>query len=86
MRKPISKEDFEKVLDKVRQATEWQIKNKGDGAFVSTHEIVGAIQEEYGELLEELHHNNNQSFATELIDIAIACLWGYASMVKNSER
>ena len=86
MRKPISKEEFEKVLDKVRLATEWQIKNKGDGAFVSTHEIVGVIQEEYSELLEELHKNNNQAFATELIDIAIACLWGYASMVANNEK
>ena len=60
-----------------------EVQVKGSHAFVSTHEIVGVIQEEMDELREATHNNNNDDIEKELMDVMISAFWGYVSFVNG---
>ncbi len=55
-------------------------KRKGKSAFVSIHEILGKVTEEYSEVVEAVHKGDKKETELELADIAIACLWGIISI------
>lgn len=57
-----------------------RLEEKGRGAFVSNHEMLGVITEEYHELIEAIHRNDSIDVASELSDIAVACLVSLASL------
>lgn len=44
---------------------------KGDGIFVSAHESLGVIAEEYHELVEAVR--DRRGIEDELLDLAVAC-------------
>lgn len=52
---------------------------KGLECFSSTHEAYGKIEEERYEALQAMHQNQDEQFEAELLDIAIAALWGVVS-------
>jgi len=56
----------------------YRLKQKGYGTFASTHEIAGIIDEECCELKEAVHYNNLSNFEEELLDIAVATIFGVA--------
>lgn len=53
---------------------------KGFGTLASMHEILGIVTEEYAELVEAVHDKMHTSVEAELVDIAVACLVGLASI------
>ena len=55
-----------------------KILEKGDGAWLSTHEILGVIEEERHELVEAIISNDLVHTKEELLDIATACIFGAA--------
>lgn len=56
-----------------------RLKQKGRGAFVTKHELVGILTEEYHELLEAVRNDSDiEPFAQELIDVAVGCVFGLA--------
>lgn len=55
-------------------------KEKGLGGFISPHEILGCITEEYDEMKEEVHKNSKLGLFNELMDIMIASYWGLCSI------
>jgi len=57
-----------------------KLRKKKNGALISPHETYGIVAEEVYELLMALHQNNDKEFKQELLDIATACLFGYASL------
>lgn len=59
-----------------------RLDQKGYGSFKSSHEIYGIIAEETNiELLGAIHKNEPLSeIQKELLDIAVACIFGYASI------
>jgi len=64
-----------------------RLDEKGNGAFVSNHEILGCITEEYWELIEAVHNpklylkiTNDASIKNELLDIAVAAIFGYVCL------
>lgn len=69
-----------------------RLKEKGSGAFASSHEILGVITEEYLELIEAVKYKSFETNATkafeekkerifeELLDIAVGCVFGMASI------
>jgi NTP pyrophosphatase (non-canonical NTP hydrolase) len=59
-----------------------RIEEKGRGAFASHHEMLGAITEEYHELVEAVRLNSAVDVAGELTDIAVACLFSIATMME----
>ena len=54
--------------------------DKGDHLFMSTHEVLGVIVEEFDELKEAIHLNDKQKIQNELLDLIIASTWGLISL------
>ena len=68
-------------FDDLADTMEMRLKEKGRGTFASSHEILGVVTEEYLELIEavKLHGNDKaQRVKHELLDIAVACIFGAA--------
>lgn len=73
------KSSIQEVINRIRE------KNARKGgaygySWASTHEIHGKLAEEMHELLVEMHLNKLGLFRDELIDIAVAAIWGIASI------
>jgi NTP pyrophosphatase (non-canonical NTP hydrolase) len=51
-----------------------RLQEKGRGIYVSNHEALGIITEEYYELIEAVKSNEDINVRQELIDIAVACI------------
>lgn len=60
-----------------------RLKEKGYGSYASRHEILGIIEEEMLELKEAVRINTPRGYIRykeELMDVAVAALFGYISM------
>jgi hypothetical protein len=79
-RTQVTDEEVQKAVKMILEALEGRLMQKGKGTFASTHEIYGIIAEEFDELTDELRNNNELNFAGELIDIAVGCIFGVASI------
>jgi len=67
------------AIDATITKTYQRINQKGYGTWKSSHEIYGIIAEEVMELLQAIHDNKPlEEVQKELIDIAVACLFGHA--------
>lgn len=71
--------DFENAVDSVRTALMAALEKNGQATEVSWHEILGDVTEEYKEFTDEVQANSPQRI-NELHDIAIAAIWGIASV------
>ena len=61
---------------------QWNIEltHKGDGIFVSSHEILGCLVEETREFEDAIQKNDLNKLKEELTDILIVALHGLASI------
>ncbi len=55
-----------------------RLEKKGFGAWLSRHEILGFLAEEYTETIEAVHSKSPIEVRNELIDIAVGCIFGVA--------
>lgn len=55
-----------------------RLNEKGAGAFVSRHEILGTIAEEYDELIEAVRAGSLDDVARELLDIGVGSVFGFS--------
>lgn len=53
---------------------------KGRDSFVNAHEILGATEVEVLELKEAVHIKEPQRISEELLDVAVGCVFGVASL------
>lgn len=53
---------------------------KGRDSFVNAHEILGATEVEMVELREAVHIKEPQRVSEELLDVAVGCVFGVASL------
>lgn len=86
-RKKIDKRLISGTLINLERRIGKRIRQRGDHAFVSRHEILGQITEEYDELVDEVRLDkteHKQHIRDELFDIAVACVWGILSIDTNS--
>ena len=79
VREPIPVQDIYLALDAAKQLIDAKMMGN-KGGLVSTHEAFGKIYEEVLEAAEEMHKNNTVRFKSELVDIIVACAWGYGSL------
>lgn len=63
---------IEQAVEETNAALCKQLIQKGDGAFISTHEALGIIAEEYDELKDAVRSNNIEDVKKELLDIIVA--------------
>jgi len=68
------------VLSLIKSGLMSRRANKGDHIFLSTHECMGVIQEEWDELKEAIHLNDKHKIQSELIDLIVAALWSLVSL------
>lgn len=69
------------ALEAVAHKLEYRLNQKGRGSFASSHEILGILIEEMTEFTEEVHKNSSSDeLVKELLDIAVAAVWGIASI------
>lgn len=68
------------AIKAVKDALEIRLAQKGYHTFTSIHEISGIMKEEYDEMGEAVHLNNHEFLRKELIDLAVASIWGIVSI------
>jgi len=62
-----------------------RLKEKGNGIFISSHEALGSVTEEYNELVDAVTKNDPVNFMEECLDVAVAAFFSYVSM-RHIER
>ena len=72
------------IIQRVRNAMDKRLQERlefhGYKIYTSDAETYGKVAEEFNkEALDELHANDHQKFAEELLDTAIAAFWGIVS-------
>lgn len=78
MRRDISDEQIHAVVEELMTELYKRLDKEGRKANVSTHEIQGAVTEEYTELIEATRGGIPERMKKELFDMAIACIFGSA--------
>lgn len=73
--------DLQAATASVMEKTDYRANQKGMHVMSSSHEILGIIQEEMTEYQVEVHNNADKGAKIEeLKDIAVAAIWGIASI------
>ncbi len=85
-RPQVSDELILKALEALTVNVGRKIEEKGRGAFISSHETLGQVTEEYTELIGAVHNNDPVEIGQELMDIAVAAVFGVASMFVKEEE
>lgn len=75
-RRQVTEQEIQDALKSLEVGLRVRIDRHGSGVFVSTHETLGIITEEYHELVEAVHQNDAAQVRKEMMDIAVPCLWG----------
>ncbi len=57
-----------------------RLEQKSSSVFISSHEILGIVSEEFREFEDEVKKNDQVGIREELIDIAVGCIWGLVSI------
>lgn len=86
-RKKVPVGDIENALSALRHRLHYRVKQYGDHGFASIHEILGLISEEFREFEEEVHSDKSElryKISSELLDIAVGCIWGYLSIAHKT--
>ncbi len=61
-----------------------RLNEKGYGALLSRHEILGVLTEEYHEAVKAVESQSIQDVRDELIDLAVGCIFGIACIEANA--
>jgi len=76
----ITAEKLNISMDDFRATLSYRLDQKGRGIFVSSHEVLGVINEEMHELTDAIKSNDPEKILDELMDVVIAAFYGYASL------
>lgn len=81
-RHQLDNSDLIKAFNAIYDKLQFRATQKGMGVFASGHEILGVLKEEVQEYQDEVHAKDNSPTkrVEELKDIAVAALWGIASI------
>jgi hypothetical protein len=81
MKRPeFNPDDLEKAFSIIRITLNRRLEEKGKGIYMSSHEINGIIDEEVDEFKDEVRNNDGGGQYEELIDVAVGCIFGMASI------
>jgi hypothetical protein len=83
-RERVTKEQVEQGVKDLHAKIEERLLEKGRHPWASRHEVLGVITEEYQELIETVRNGGDAALCHELMDIAVAAIYGYIN-VKNGK-
>jgi len=67
------------AIDDMVAKLKYRIEQKGQGAWLSRHEILGILTEEFTEVIDEIHSKGrNRELKQELLDLAVGCIFAVA--------
>jgi len=66
----------------VNEEIDHALEKHGTGAFVSTHEILGVLDEEFEEFKRAIHKNDIDACMDELAQVAQVAIFGIASILQ----
>ena len=78
-----TREHLYDAQESVGKKIDYRLNQKGAGLFVDPHQIYGIVAEEVKELMDALHGNDIEGMKRELTDIAVAAIWGIASIEES---
>lgn len=78
-REQATEKEIEFALKIVEQFLRKRIDKHGRGKFVSIHEALGVLAEEYHETIGAVTSNDHHEFLQEMLDCAISAIWAYVS-------
>lgn len=85
IRKQATSKDVREVVEIILNRILEIFEKKGYGTFVSSHECLGIITEEYHELVEAVRRENNDMILMELGDVAISAIFSIVSLRLNNQ-
>ena len=83
-RHEISLDTIEEVQTKVKAQLLKCLRQKGFGAFTSSHEVLGVLEEEFCELKDAIRDNNIKNVKEELFDIAVGAIFSLACIEEDT--
>ena len=78
MRKQLTKKQITDAMEIISEKLQYRLIQKGFGTFASRHEVLGVVTEEYKEFIDAVHSKNYNEMCEEIIDLAVACIFGFA--------
>ncbi len=72
------------AVQAVADALKFRLHQKGSHGWVSSHEALGIITEEFHELVGAVQSNDIEEFEKECLDLAVACVFAVASKRSGS--
>jgi NTP pyrophosphatase (non-canonical NTP hydrolase) len=82
-RPKVSDDALLKAIEAATVALGQKIEKHGTGAYISSHESLGIITEEYFELMDAVKQNDPIETGNELMDVAVGCIFALASMIQK---
>ena len=73
-RKHIQQVEIELAVEEVANKLWARLTEKGYGTWLSRHEVLGFLTEEYHEAVEAVHSGSLTAVKEELKDIAVGCI------------
>jgi hypothetical protein len=82
-RVPVHRHRIEAVVSELQKQIDKRIDKHGRDSFIGPHEIFGVLAEEVDEYLVEVRLEDHDKQVAELFDIAVAAVFGIASLRTN---
>lgn len=83
-RPKISYNTLRRVEDEIDQKLNERMVEKGNGAWLSRHEILGIMEEEYTETVDAVHGGTLEELKEELKDIAVGAIFAIACIEQGT--
>ncbi len=83
-RKQITEQELDNAIFNIRFKLFKRLEEKGYGAFVSRHEVLGVITEEYTELIEAVEGKSLDEVKSEIVDIVVGGIFALACIDSNT--
>ena len=75
----VSQEDISDAIGDLKCMVKQKAKKHGPRVYLTPHNALGIITEEYWELIEAIKSNDPNRIYSEIMDVAVACIWQAAS-------
>lgn len=82
-RPELTADDINAVIYKLQKEVARRLNEKGKGIFISADEMLGAITQEYHELIEAVHSGERSDIEDELIDLAVGAVISAACIMSK---
>lgn len=83
MRQTVTQAIIDQTILQIQNQLQKSLNKHGLGLPFSYHEVLGAITEEYQELIEAIRDGDSDNVESEMADVAVAAIWGLLAFAQN---